>query len=270
MTATTPASVPRLGDTGVAAVAARLWDAEQRATAIEPLTAAPGGFEPADAYPVQLAVADIRRGLGHRVVGKKIGLTSKAMQDMAGVAEPDYGHLFDTMWIPDGGSFRRADLVHPKVEPELAFVLAADLRGPVTPAAVLAATAFVTPALEIVDSRIADWRVRWADTVADNGSSSRFVLAERGFSPLGLDLRATEVTLRRGGEVVGAAAMSEVLGSPLRAICWLAQKLDDYGIGLHAGDVVLPGSPCRAIDAHAGDEFVAEFTGMGSVGVTVD
>jgi 2-keto-4-pentenoate hydratase len=269
MTGANPAA-PRLDDDQLAALAARLWDAEVRCAPIEQLTAAPEGFHPADAYRVQLAVADIRRGLGHRVVGKKIGLTSKAMQQMAGVDEPDYGHLFDGMWIDDGGSFRRADLVHPKVEPELAFVLAKDLRGWVTPAHVLAATAFVTPALEIVDSRIVDWRLTWADTVADNGSSARFVLAEQGFSPLGVDPRAIEVVLRRNGEVVGAAAMSEVLGSPLRAICWLARKLDEYGIGLRAGDVILPGSPCRAIDAQAGDEFVAEFTGMGSVSVAVE
>ena len=261
---------PRLSEEETAALAARLWDAEQRREPLAPLTESSVGFSTADAYPVQLAVTRLRQELGHRVIGKKIGLTSKAMQDMAGVPEPDYGHLFDGMWIDDGGSFRRADLIRPKVEPELAFVLSEDLRGWVTPAHVLAATAFVTPALEIVDSRIAEWRIRWADTVADNGSSARFVLSERVFSPLGLDLRSASVVFSRNGAVTGTAALSEVLGSPLRSVCWLARKLDEYGIGLRAGDVILAGSPCRAVDAEPGDEFVAEISGMGRVSVTVE
>jgi 2-keto-4-pentenoate hydratase len=263
-------SPARLSEQETAALATRLWEAEQRCTPIPPLTEAPGGFLPADAYPVQLAVTELRRNLGHRVVGKKIGLTSKAMQDMAGVPEPDYGHLFDGMWLEDGGSFRRAELVHPKVEPELAFVLSKDLRGWVTPAHVLAATEFIAPALEVVDSRIAEWRIRWADTVADNGSSARFVLGEQVVSPLGVDLRTTGVVFSRNGEVAGSAPMSEVLGSPLRAICWLARKLDEHGIGLQAGDVILAGTPCRAVDAHPGDEFLAEFTGMGRVQIAVE
>ena len=264
----TPAT--RLDAEATAALAARLWEAEQRCAPIPPLTEAAGGFDPADAYPVQQAVADLRHELGHRVVGKKIGLTSKAMQDMAGVPEPDYGHLFDRMWLDDGASFRRAELVHPKVEPELAFVLSQDLRGRVRPTQVLAATAFIAPALEIVDSRIAEWRIRWADTVADNGSSARFVLGEQVVSPLGIDLRAAGVTFSRNGDVIGSAPMSEVLGSPLRAVCWLAEKLDEHGIGLRAGDVVLAGTPCRAVDAHPGDEFAAEFPGIGRVSVGVD
>jgi len=264
------ATAAGLGAEETAALAARLWEAEQRCAPIPPLTGGPDGLRPADAYPVQLAVVELRRRLGHRVVGKKIGLTSKAMQDMAGVPEPDYGHLFDTMWLDDGDSFHRAELVHPKVEPELAFVLSQDLRGRVRPTHVLAATAFIAPALEIVDSRIADWRIRWADTVADNGSSARFVLGEQVASPLGIDLRAAGVTFSRNGEVIGEASMSEVLGSPLRAVCWLAEKLDEHGIGLHAGDVVLAGTPCRAVDAAPGDEFVAEFPGIGRVSVGVD
>jgi 2-keto-4-pentenoate hydratase len=268
MTASSPIA-DRLSEDEIAALAAQLWDAEQRAVGLAPLTDSPRGLHPDDAYPVQLAVVAIRERLGHQVVGKKIGLTSKAMQGMVGVDEPDYGHLFDRMWIADGGAFRRSDLVQPKVEPELAFVLSRDLPGWVTPPQVLSATAFVSPALEIVDSRVADWRIKWADTVADNGSSARFVLSEQGFSPLGVDLRSVEIVFSHNGAVASTAPLSEVLASPLRSVCWLARKLADHGIALRAGDVILSGSPCRAVDAEPGDEFVADVSGMGRVSVSV-
>jgi 2-keto-4-pentenoate hydratase len=258
-----------LTDQQIASVAEQLWTCELTRTPVTPLTDRPGGFSHMDAYPVQEAVAELRQGLGHRLVGKKVGLTSPAMQAMAGIAEPDYGHLFDVMSVQNGGVIRRELLIAPKVEPELAFVLARDLAGSATPALVLAATEIVVPALEVVDSRIVDWRIRWADTVADNGSSARFVLAQNGFTPLGRDLGSVLVRFTRNGVLAAEAPMSEVLGNPLRAVCWLAHKLDEHGIGLHAGDVVLAGTPCRAADANAGDTFSAEFTGMGTVSVSV-
>lgn len=250
------------------ALAAELWQAECSATTVAPFTDRYDGLTQDDSYGIQAAVSGIRQGIGHRVVGKKIGLTSPAMQEMAGVREPDFGLLFDVMEAADGDELDLDLLVAPKVEPEIAFVLGKRLEGPrTTPRMVLAATDFVAPALEIVDSRIADWRIRWHDTVADNGSSARFVLGDRTCSPRGLDFAALSVVVDRNGTPEAAGCMRDVLGSPLRSVCWLVRTLSRHGIALEAGDVVLPGSPCRAVAATEGDTFRADFGPLGSVRV---
>jgi 2-keto-4-pentenoate hydratase len=246
--------------------AKELWAAECNLTPVDPFTSRSDKLSRHEAYLVQLEVASIRRKLGHRVVGKKVGLVSKAMQEMAGFAEPDYGHLFDQMRIEDGATIRLDSLIQPRIEPEVAFVLNKPLRGPnVTVQDVLAATAFVAASLEIVDSRIKDWKIRWVDTVADNGSSSRFVLSEQAVSPLGLDFRTMGMVLEVNSEPVVTSVMTEVLGNPVRAVCWLANKLHEWEIGLEAGDVILPGSPCRAIAVNKGDRVTAHMAGLGSV-----
>jgi 2-keto-4-pentenoate hydratase len=248
------------------AIAEELWKAECVATPVGPLTDRFAALEQGDSYGIQAEVARIRAGLGHRVVGKKVGLTSPAMQEMAGVREPDFGQLFDVMEAADGDELDLDTLIAPKVEPEVAFVLGRRLEGPrVTPRQVLAAIDFIAPALEIVDSRIADWRIRWHDTVADNGSSARFVLGDRAFSPHGIDFEALMVSVERNGAAVAAGCMGDVLGSPLRSVGWLVNKLSTHGIALEAGDVVLPGSPCRAVEASSGDVFRADFGALGSV-----
>jgi 2-keto-4-pentenoate hydratase len=248
------------------AIAGQLWKAECMATPVGPLTDRFAALEQDDSYGIQAEVARIRAGLGHRVIGKKVGLTSPAMQEMAGVREPDFGQLFDVMEATDGDELDLDTLIAPKVEPEVAFVLSKRLEGPrVTPRQVLAAIDFIAPALEIVDSRIADWRIRWHDTVADNGSSARFVLGDRAFSPHGIDFEALMVSVERNGAAVAAGCMGDVLGSPLRSVGWLVNKLSTHGIALEAGDVVLPGSPCRAVDASSGDVFRADFGALGSV-----
>jgi 2-keto-4-pentenoate hydratase len=248
------------------ALAAELWQAECTATTVAPLTDRYTGLTQDDSYGIQTVVSHIRHDLGHRVVGKKIGLTSQAMQQMAGVREPDFGRLFDVMEAADGDELDLDMLVAPKVEPEVAFVLATRLEGSrITPRQVLAATEFIAPALEIVDSRIADWRIRWHDTVADNGSSARFVLGDRAYSPHGVDFTTLAVAVERNGRQDAAGCMRDVLGGPLRSVCWLARKLSRYGIPLEAGDVVLPGSPCRAVEAIDGDAFRADFGALGSV-----
>ncbi|SCG77911.1 2-keto-4-pentenoate hydratase [Micromonospora inositola] len=253
----------------IQALADRLWEAETTTRPVPPLTEAEPPLRPEDAYAVQLAVADMRRGAGHRVVGKKIGLTSAAMQQLIGVDEPDYGHLFDVMSVADGGTIRRAELIAPKVEPEIAFVLAAPLPGrATTPEDVLRCTASIHPALEVVDSRVRDWRIRWADTVADNGSSARFVLGESAVEPRDLDLTALEVVLSRNCRAEASGTMDAVLGGPVLSICWLAHKLEEFDIALAEGDVILPGSPCKALDAGSGDTFHASFAGLGSVAVS--
>jgi 2-keto-4-pentenoate hydratase len=253
----------------VESLARELWQAETTRDPVPPLTGRVDEPDPGSAYRVQLAVAALRVQLGHRVVGKKVGLTSKAMQEMAGFAQPDYGHLFDVMQCEDRGSLSMDSLIHPKVEPEIAFVLDRPLRGPgVSAADVLRATAYVAPALEIVDSRIQDWKIRWIDTVADNGSSARFVLGGRAVSPRGIDFRTLGVVLERQHDVAATATMAAVMGNPVIAVAWLANKLGEWDLGLAEGDVVLPGSPCRAIDVRRGDFVEAHMSGLGSVALS--
>lgn len=246
-----------------------LWDAERRQMPVARLTAATPPLTDGDAYRVQLAVARLRQDVGHRVVGKKVGLTSLAMQQLIGVEEPDYGHLYDVMAVPDGGSISRDELIAPKVEPEVAFILGEPLpAGETTPDDVLRCTAELRPAIEVVDSRVRDWDIQWADTVADNGSSCRYVLGNASVAPRDLDVAAMQVVLSRDGTALASATMDAVMGSPLLSICWLARKLEEFSISLDEGDVILPGSPCKALDAAAGETYRASFTGLGDVSVS--
>jgi len=250
-------------------VAAALWNAEVARVPISPVSVTRPGFSTADAYAVQHALVDIRRGLGHKFCGRKIGLTSKAVQQMVGLDEPDYGHLFREMQVADGGILELDGLIQSKIEPELAFVFA----RPVTGAApdvdeVLAATDHVRAAFEVVDCRIRDWRVRGIDAVSDNGSAARFVLGETKVSPLGLDLGGISLTLRRNDRVIEEVSLREVMGNPARAICWLATKLATQGQRIEAGDIVLTGAPCKPVDIVRGDRFSAVFDALGQVRVS--
>jgi 2-oxopent-4-enoate hydratase len=263
-----------------AALAAALDSAERERAAIPPLTDTLQGLTIQDAYAIQAAW--LRRKLASNaqlsLVGRKVGLTARAMQEQLGVNEPDFGFLLNHMLVPDGGSIPRGDLILPRVEPEIAFYLARDLRGPGLSAAdVLTATQAVAPALEIVDSRIADWKIKLQDTVADNGSSARAVVGPpvpyvelKEAEPKkaeSLDLAAVVVTLRRNGEQVGEGAGAAVLGHPAEAVAWLANALANFGEWLRAGDVVLPGAMCASVFANAGETFEATYTGLGKVGV---
>jgi len=245
-------------------------DAAERAQAgVPPLTETHPGLSQADAYAVQDAW--LRRKLAHggRLAGRKVGLTSKAMQHQLGVNEPDFGFLLQTMLVPPGSTLLRAELLQPRVEPEIAFWLARDLRGPgITASDVLAATRGVSAALEIVDSRIADWRIKLADTIADNGSSARAVVSDRLVPLADLDLAAEAVQLLRNDEVVGRGTGGDVLGHPAEAVAWLANRLADFGAGLEAGQVVLPGAMCASVFAQAGETFRAEFSSIGSVAIS--
>jgi 2-keto-4-pentenoate hydratase len=240
--------------------------AERERAPIEPLTERWPALDVDDAYDIQLRNVTRRQGAGLTVRGHKVGLTSRAMQEMLGVDEPDYGHLLDEMFVSESGEVRASDLCSPRIEPEIAFVLDQPLRGPgVTVADVLRATAFVVPALEIIDSRIRDWRITLADTIADNASSARAVLAGRGVAPDVLDLRLVGVVLRRNGEIVETGATGAVLGNPVVAVAWIANKLHQFGAELQPGQVVLPGSCTRAVDVAPGDRIRADFDGVGHV-----
>lgn len=224
----------------------------------------------ADAYAVQQALIQRWLAAGAVQVGWKVGLTSAAMQRLLGVTEPDFGHLLDTMQVADAGVVRRSELIWPRVEPEIAFVLRADLRGPgVTEREVLAATAALVPALEVVDSRIRDWQIRLADTIADNASCGRFVLGAARVPPGDFDLRLLGMVFRVDGQVVATATGAAVLGHPAAAVAWLANTLATFGQGLQAGQVVLPGSLVAAVDLQPGMEVQAEFDRLGCVSLRV-
>jgi len=253
----------------VSAAADALARAEADRVPIPPLTTSYEGLDVERAYRIQLHNITRRLDAGDVVRGHKVGLSSPAMQQMLGVDEPDYGHLLASMFHPDGGTVPLDRFIQPRVEIEVAFVLGKPLVGPgITLEDVYAATDYVVPALEIVDSRIEDWRIAIEDTVADNASSAGLVL---GVTPTRLgDLPIDRIpaTLRANGEVRERGTSGAVLGNPAIAVAWLANKVAAFGIHLEGGDVVLPGSCTRMIPVADGDVISATFDGLGPVSAT--
>jgi 2-keto-4-pentenoate hydratase len=249
-----------------AAFAAELALAELSRVPVAPLTAGRPDIDVVDAYEIQLMNIRARVADGARVVGHKVGLSSEAMQQMMGVDEPDYGHLLDDMEVFEDTPVPAGRFLSPRVEVEVAFLLADDLPGAgCTEDDVLAATAAFAPSLELIDTRIRDWKIALCDTIADNASSAGYVLGAARVSPKDVDITAIDAVLSRNGEVVAKGRSDAVLGNPVTAVAWLARKVDSFGVRLKAGDVVLPGSCTRAFDARPGDAFVADFAGLGSV-----
>jgi 2-keto-4-pentenoate hydratase len=200
------------------------------------------------------------------VLGHKVGLSSKAMQQMMGVDEPDYGHLLDEMQVFEHTPVHTGRYLYPRVEVEVGFILADDLPGAdCTEDDVLAATEALVPSIELIDTRITDWKIKLCDTIADNASSAGFVLGEARVSPADVDVQMIEAVLTRNGDLVAEGRSDAVLGNPVTAVAWLARKVESFGVRLKKGDIVLPGSCTRAIDVRAGDEFVADFAGLGAV-----
>lgn len=221
-----------------------------------------------DAYAIQLKNIARRVAEGEKVIGMKIGLTSKGMQQLLGVDVPDYGHLTDRMLLLEGQPCPTGELIQPKVEGELAFCLKKTLKGPaVTIADVYDATGYVVPALEIVDSRIKDWKIKLVDTIADNGSSARLVVGSRMTPIHEVDMRLTGMNFEKNGELANSGTTAEVWGNPAAAVAWLANALSAYDIELKAGSIILAGALTAALPAKAGDSFTASFCGLGSVGV---
>jgi 2-keto-4-pentenoate hydratase len=247
-------------------LAADLAQAERSREPIAPLTAAYPDIDVVDAYEIQLINIRQRVAEGARVLGHKVGLSSLAMQQMMGVDEPDYGHLLDEMQVFEDTPVKAGRYLYPRVEVEVGFILSEDLPGAgCTEDDVLAATEALAPSIELIDTRITDWKIALCDTIADNASSAGFVLGKARVSPRDLDVKAIDAVLTRNGEVVAEGRSDAVLGNPVTAVAWLARKVESFGVRLRKGDIVLPGSCTRAIDARAGDEFVADFAGLGSV-----
>ncbi|RSN66942.1 2-keto-4-pentenoate hydratase [Actinomadura sp. WAC 06369] len=246
--------------------AGALLDAYATGTPISPLTTDYPDMSIADAYAVQAVQVKTWTDAGARVKGHKVGLTSAAMQRQLGVNYPDSGVLLDSMFLPENDAIERARFLQPRVEPEVAFVLGRRLAGPgVTAADAVGAVEYVLPALEVIDSRIADWKIKLPDTIADNASSGGVVLGTRPVRLDGLDLALMGCLLHRNGNLIDTGAGGAVLGSPINALVWLANVLGESGQALEPGHVVLPGSITAMVPVAPGDTMTATFAGVGSV-----
>jgi 2-keto-4-pentenoate hydratase len=246
----------------------RLEAARLHRRPIAPITDAEPDLSIDDAYAIATFAVDARRASGATIVGHKIGLTSVAVQQQLRVDQLDYGTLLSDMRVADGGIAPSA-LIAPRVELELAFTLADALTGPgATPEDVTAATATVQPAIEVVDSRIADWRITLGDTVADNASSGAFVVGGSATAIDRLDPADLDVALYQNDENVAEGNTGAVLGDPRIAVAWLANALARHGTRLAAGEVVLSGACTRMVAAGPGDTFVGDFGALGGVSVT--
>lgn len=217
------------------------------------------------AYAVQTINTRFWEAQGRKIVGRKAGLTAKAVQTQLGVDQPDFGVLFDDMRIADGGRLDPSLALQPKAEAEIAFILSSDLPDvDTTPEQVAAAVATVHAAIEIVDSRIADWKITFADTVADNGSSAFFVLADEGRPLPGLDIWTAGMVMQINGEMVSLGVGAAALGNPLNAAAWLARTLAARGEPLRAGDILLAGALGPMVALTPGDRVEAFVGGIGS------
>jgi 2-keto-4-pentenoate hydratase len=248
--------------------AALLRRAEQDRQPIAPLTEQFPGLGIEDAYAIQLANISARLAGGATIRGHKVGLTAKVMQELLGVDEPDYGHLLDDMVFVDAAKIEANQFCAPRIEAEITFLLRRPLRGPgITIEDVLDATEAIAPSLEIVDSRIADWKITLADTIADNASSAAMVLAP--WQALGdRSLPDVAVELVFNGEVVSVGTGRDVLGHPASAVAWLANALAAFDVTIEAGQFVMPGSCTSAVFVNSGDQVEARFAGLGSVSAT--
>jgi len=217
-----------------------------------------------DAYRIQSRYVDRRLKAGETIVGKKIGVTSKPVQDFLGVFQPDFGQLTSGMVYAEGDDIDLDTLIQPKAEAELAFVLKRDLIGPgITAIDVLRATDYVAPCFEIVDSRITDWKIRIQDTVADNASCGVFVIGDAKGDPRKLDLTLAGMVLDKNGELFSTGAGAAVQGSPINAVVWLANTLGELGLPFRAGEVILSGSQSSLVPVVDGDELVCTVGGLG-------
>jgi 2-oxopent-4-enoate/cis-2-oxohex-4-enoate hydratase len=242
-----------------------LYEAMRARTTIAPLTDQSPEINIEEAYQISLRMLERRLADGERMIGKKIGVTSKVVMDMLNVRQPDFGFLTDTMVYGNSAEVPvSTQLMQPKAEGEIAFVLKHDLKGPgVTNADVIAATDFVMPCFEIVDSRITDWKIKIQDTIADNASCGVIVLGDKSVSPLDVDLATCGIVVSLNGEIISTGAGAAAMGSPVNAVTWLANTLGAYGIELKAGDIILSGSLVPLQSVKPGDSMHMEIGGIG-------
>ena len=256
-----PGDIERLGDA--------LYDCLRERNTMAPLTTQYPDMTVEDAYRISRRMVDRRVADGECIVGKKIGVTSKAVQDMLSVHRPDFGFLTNAMVCEDGGDMPIGSMmIQPRAEGEIAFVLGKDLYGPgVSASDVLNATAAVHVCFEVVDSRIENWEIKIQDTIADNASCGMYVLGSESVDPRGLDLNSCRIVVTKNGADLSTGLGEATLGSPLEAVAWLANTLCEWDIRLNAGDVILSGSLVPLEPVLPGDHMQACIEGIGSVSV---
>jgi 2-keto-4-pentenoate hydratase len=243
---------------------------------IPPISQSDGVMDVPTAYAIQSNWTDLRLARGEKIAGRKIGLTSQAIRQQLGVSEPDYGTLWQSSFYnaehgAEGGrvTIPAADFLQPRIEGEIAFFIRERLRGPdVTPEQVLASVRAYALGVEIVDSRIADWKIKLADTIADNASYGGFTLGPWDGALSGIDLSSLVMKIRHNGELAAEGPASAVMGHPANSTAWLASKLSEFGVSLEPGDVVISGGITKMLPVKAGDEFVFSLTGQPDLTVT--
>ncbi|HKR89323.1 MAG TPA: 2-oxo-hepta-3-ene-1,7-dioic acid hydratase [Phenylobacterium sp.] len=248
--------------------AAQLHQADRERRVIPQLSKSFPEIELKDAYEIQRRWAELRVAAGARIIGHKIGLTSRAMQMASNITEPDYGHLLDDMLYTDGAQIPAERFIKPRLEVELAFVLGQPLRGPqVRVHDVLRATEFVTPAMEIIDYRTEVPRAI-TDTIADNAAAGGLIIGGRTVRPMDVDLRWIGATLSKNGVIEESGVSAAVMGHPAAGIAWLCNKLAALDQGLEAGEIILGGSFTRPVSVASGDVIYADFGDLGAIGVS--
>lgn len=251
----------------IGAIATIVDDAQSGAHTITKFTDAHPAMTMDDSYAVQDELLRRWELRGRRLAGLKAGLTSKAKMEQMGVHVPSFGMLMDDTCYPEGSVIPMEGLIHPRVEAEIAFVTKSDLAGKVSAEDVLAATDYVQPAIEIIDSRFEKFKFDLVSVIADNGSSARFVMGGRPRRPEELDLATIGIILEKNGEPVAMASSAAVLGHPVRAVQMLVEWLHERGRVLPAGSIVLSGAATEAVAVNAGDSINARFQDMGSISV---
>jgi 2-oxopent-4-enoate/cis-2-oxohex-4-enoate hydratase len=262
-----------LAGSRIQALGDELFAALRSRSVLEPLTNREPAITIDDAYNISLRFLERRKAEGEKVIGKKIGVTSKPVQDMLGVHQPDFGFLLDTMHVADAATLSLSEmkLIQPRAEGEIAFVLKKDLKGPgVTEDQVLDATDYVSPCFEIVDSRIRDWKIKIQDTVADNASCGVFVLGAERVTPKSLDLAAVKMDITKNGAHVASGLGSAVQGHPATAVAWLANTLGRFGIPFLAGEIILSGSLAPLLPIVPGDRFEMSLAGIGAASIAFE
>lgn len=246
-----------------------LYTALRERTTVAPLTERVSEITIDDAYHISRRLFARRLADGETLIGKKIGVTSKPVQNMLGVHQPDFGYLTDVMAFDNGAEMPIGErLIQPRAEGELAFILKKDLRGPgITPSDVIAATECVKPCFEIVDSRISDWKIKIEDTISDNASSGLLVLGDDSADPTKVDFVHCGMVVKKNGELLSTGAGAAALGSPLICVAWLANTLGSYGIPLKAGEVILSGSLVPLEPVQPGDSMEVSIGGIGTASV---
>ncbi|MDP4163777.1 MAG: fumarylacetoacetate hydrolase family protein [Bacillota bacterium] len=243
-----------------------LLAAEKEKREVEKITTRYPSLTFEQAYEIQLKLIERKEQEGHRRIGVKLGLTSKPKQEMMGVHESIYGYLMEDMLALEWEPIPFSGFIHPKAEPEIAFLIDEDIQGTeVTAEDILGVTKYVAPAIEIIDSRYLDFKFTLVDVIADNCSSSKFIIGNKWVSPQILDLKEIGVYMSKNSEVATVGTSAAVLGHPATAVAWAVNKLGETGRGLKKGDIVLSGAITEAISFQPGDTIMAQFADLGSV-----